>query len=117
MNEGALVVADNTLVVFITAPNLEHAQQIARMLVEKQLAACVNLLSGVTSIYRWEGNVQEETEVLLICKTCRSRLAVLQEEVKAIHPYQAPEVIALPVVAGLDDYLKWVEENVRPRQV
>lgn len=99
------------LVILITAPSLESARQIARLLVEKRLAACVNLLPGVTSIYRWEGQVQEDAEVLLICKTQRARLAVLQEEVKAIHPYQVPEILALPVVAGLDAYLNWLQES------
>lgn len=103
---------DDTLVVFITVPNLESARQIARVLVEKRLAACVNLLPGVTSIYFWEGAVREDSEVLLVCKTRRSRLAALQEEVRTMHPYQVPEIIALPVVAGLEEYLNWVRESV-----
>ncbi len=101
------------LVILMTAPGLESARQIARALVEKRLAACVNLLPGVTSIYRWEGQVQEDAEVLLICKTRRARLAALQEEVKAIHPYQVPEILALPVAAGSEAYLNWVGESVQ----
>ncbi len=104
----------NTIVVLITAPNPESAQQIARALVEKRLAACVNLLSGVTSIYRWEGQVQEDAETLLICKTRRACLAALQREIQDVHPYQVPEIIALPVVAGLETYLNWVGESVLP---
>lgn len=104
----------DVLVILITAPNLESARQIARTLVEKRLAACVNLLPGATSIYRWEGQVQEDAEVLLVCKTHRTRLAALQEEVKTIHPYQVPEIIALPIVAGLDVYLNWLAESVLP---
>lgn len=99
------------LIVLITAPTLESARQIAHLLVEKRLVACVNLLPGVTSIYRWEGRVQEEAEVLLICKTRRARLVALQEEVKTVHPYQVPEILALPLVAGLETYLSWLEES------
>ncbi|MCS7010200.1 MAG: divalent-cation tolerance protein CutA [Anaerolineales bacterium] len=101
------------LVLLITAPNDESGREIARALVEKRLAACVNLLPGVTSMYHWEGKLQEDSEVLLICKTHRSRLAALEEEVKSLHPYQVPEIIALPVVAGLQTYLTWVGEIVQ----
>ncbi len=104
----------DSLVILLTAPNVESARQMARTLVEKRLAACVNLLPGVTSIYRWQGQVQEESEVLLIAKTHRLRLEALQAEIKAIHPYQVPELLALPVVAGLEAYLNWISECVSP---
>lgn len=103
---------NNFLVILITAPSLESARQIARLLVEKRLAACVNLVPGMTSIYRWEGKVQEDAEVLLLAKTHRQRLEALQAEVKAVHSYQVPEIIALPIVAGLEAYLNWVGESV-----
>ncbi|MEZ0395961.1 MAG: divalent-cation tolerance protein CutA [Anaerolineales bacterium] len=102
------------LIVLITAPGAESGRQIARALVEKRLAACVNLLPGIASIYRWEGQVQEENEVLLICKTRRPCLTALQQEVQAMHPYQVPEIIALPLVGGLDAYLNWVAESTQP---
>lgn len=101
------------LILLLTAPNAENARQIARTLVEKRLAACVNLVPNITSIYRWEGQVQEEAEVLLIAKTHRLRLEALQAEIQAIHPYQVPELLALPVVAGLEAYLNWVGESVQ----
>jgi len=100
-------------IVLITAPNRESGRQIARRLVEERLAACVNLLPGITSFYHWEGQLNEDEEVLLICKTRHEHFERLQIEVKAIHPYQVPEVIALPLTDGLEAYLHWVDESVR----
>lgn len=100
------------LVVLMTAPDMESARALACALVEKRLAACVNILPGVTSFYRWEGRLQEDAEVLLLAKTHRQRLEALQAEIRAVHPYQVPEIIALPVVAGLEAYLNWVGESV-----
>lgn len=100
------------VVVMMTAPDIASGEEIARTLVEKRLAACVNLLPGVTSFYRWEGRLHEDAEVLLIAKTHGARLPSLQEEVKAIHPYQVPEVIVLPVLYGFEAYLNWIGESV-----
>jgi periplasmic divalent cation tolerance protein len=95
-------------VVLMTAPDVECAQRIARALVGERLAACVNLVPGIQSIYRWEGAVQEEAEVLLVAKTRADRVAELEARVRALHPYEVPEVIALPIQAGSDAYLRWV---------
>ena len=101
------------IVVLITAPDQEIAHQIASRLVELQLAACANILTGVQSIFRWQGQVQNEAEALLIVKT---RLELLHSrlipEVKAMHPYQTPEIIALPVIDGASDYLDWIDQSV-----
>jgi periplasmic divalent cation tolerance protein len=99
-------------VVLITAPP-DKAVEIARTLVESRLAACVNIVERVRSVYWWEGRVTEDAEALLIVKTSRGALADLIGKVREIHPYKVPEVIALPVEAGLDDYLEWVESEVR----
>lgn len=98
-------------VVFATAPDDTAARRIARALVEERLAACVNLVPGVRSIYRWEGAVQEEGEVWLVMKTHAERVDELVARVRALHSYEVPEVIALPVVAGSEPYLRWVREE------
>lgn len=94
--------------VFVTAPDAEVARSLARALVAERLAACVNVVPGVCSIYRWEGEVQEDDEVLLVIKTREDRLAALSARVTDLHPYDLPEVLALPVVGGSAGYLDWV---------
>jgi len=99
-------------VVLITAPNQEVARSIARALVEERLAACVNLVPGLTSIYRWQGEVVEDQEVLLLVKTTTFAFPRLKERVLALHPYTVPEIIALPIAEGHGAYLDWLRENV-----
>ncbi len=99
--------------VLITVPDEPAANEIARALVEEQLAACVNVVPGLRSIYRWEGRVHEDRELLLLAKTKEAVLERLVARVRALHPYTTPEVIALPVEGGFDDYLSWVEGNVK----
>lgn len=96
------------VVVYVTAPDLDVATRLGRALVEEELAACCNLVPGVRSIYRWQGAVQEDGEVLLVIKTRAARLEALTARVVALHPYDLPEVIALPVTAGHLPYLAWV---------
>ena len=98
----------DALVVLVTAPTPDRAAEIARALVEERLAACGNVLSGLRSVYRWEGRVQEDAEALLVLKTTRARFEALRARVLALHPYEVPEVIALPIVAGHDAYLDWI---------
>ncbi len=100
----------STMVILCSCP-ADRAERIASALVEKRLAACVNVTSAVTSIYRWQGEVEREVERLLIIKSRRDRWAELKEELAAMHPYEVPEIIALPVEAGEERYLQWVEEN------
>ena len=95
-------------VVLVTAPDAETGTRIARSLVEEGLIACANLVPGIRSIYRWQGRVAEDAEVLLVLKTRASRCAALAARVKALHPYELPEVIALPVADGSVAYLDWV---------
>jgi periplasmic divalent cation tolerance protein len=103
---------DQAIVVMITAPSPEAARQLAEMLLEKKLAACVNILPAVSSLFNWQGQRSEEQEALLLVK---SRLALfagqLVPAVQAAHPYETPEIIALPVIAGMESYLDWIKEE------
>ena len=99
------------LVIFITAPGEEEAAGIAKALVEEGLAACVNIVKGVRSIYNWEGKVQDEFEVLMIAKTRRDLFAALEKRVKELHSYSVPEIIGLQIAEGSADYMKWLGET------
>ncbi|MEE8329543.1 MAG: divalent-cation tolerance protein CutA [Thermodesulfovibrionia bacterium] len=99
------------IVVLITTPKEEEAAKIARALVEARLAACVNIVKDIRSIYRWQGKIEDDTEILLIVKTKKKLFEALAAEVKGIHSYTVPEIIALPIVQGLEDYLKWLSES------
>lgn len=104
----------DTVVVLVTAPSADKAAEIARTLVEEQLAACGNVLPTVRSIYRWEGKVQDEPEALLILKTRADLFESLRARIVALHPYQVPEVLRLDVAAGHPPYLQWISDSVRP---
>jgi periplasmic divalent cation tolerance protein len=101
------------VVVLITAGSLEEGQTIARVLVEERVAACVNIVSPIQSVYRWQDRVQDDQEVLLIAKTAGKMLDKLATRVKQLHSYDVPEIIALPIVAGAEDYLQWIDEQTR----
>lgn len=101
------------IVVLVTAPTPERAAEIARAVVGERLAACGNVVAGLRSVYRWEGEVQEDEEVLLLLKTTRARFEALRERVLALHPYDVPEVIALPILAGSAAYLDWIDAETR----
>ncbi|HJY85103.1 MAG TPA: divalent-cation tolerance protein CutA [Candidatus Binatia bacterium] len=102
----------DAIVILVTAGSEAEAEKIARALVEEQLVACVNILSPIRSIYRWQGQVADDREWLLLIKTRAERFAAVESRVKALHSYQIPEVIALPVVAGAEGYLRWLQESV-----
>ncbi|MDH3212597.1 MAG: divalent-cation tolerance protein CutA [Myxococcales bacterium] len=95
-------------VVLITVPDGETGAGLARALVQERLAACVNLVPGVRSFYRWEGKVQDDTELLLLVKTRADRIAALASRVRDLHPYELPEVLELAAVGGSAAYLDWV---------
>lgn len=99
------------LVIFITASSPEEAESISRALVEEKLAACTNIVPGIRSIYRWEGSVCDDKEILLICKSKASCLDRLISRVKELHSYDCPEIISLPIKGGNPDYLSWLENN------
>lgn len=99
------------VVVLITASKEEEAAEIARDLVNSGLAACVNIIKNVRSIYRWHGKTEDEAEVLMAVKTRRELFGELEKKVRELHSYQVPEIIALPVVEGSGDYLRWLKEE------
>jgi periplasmic divalent cation tolerance protein len=101
-------------VVIVSGPDLETLREIARTLVEERLAACVNLLDRATSVYRWEGAVEEAEECLAFLKTTAGRVSALEERLLELHPYEVPELIALPVTDGSERYLGWVRESTGP---
>jgi periplasmic divalent cation tolerance protein len=102
------------IVVLVTASNGDEAARLARALVEQRHAACVNIVPGLHSIYRWQGRVEEAGEVLLIAKTARHLLPAVTRLVHSLHSYTVPEVIALPIGGGAAPYLEWLAAEVRP---
>ncbi len=106
--------AGRNRIVLVTCGTLKYARRIARTVVSKRLAACVNIsLSPVESFYTWKGKLEKAREYLLVMKTTAKRLAELEEEVKRLHSYDVPEFIAVPIVAGSADYLGWLQESVK----
>jgi len=100
------------VVVLITAPSEELAVTLARTLVEERLLACANIVPAVRSIYRWQGEVHDEREALLVCKTTSSKIEALKARLVALHPYETPELLALPIETGLEKYLAWIAASV-----
>lgn len=100
--------ASDAIVVFMTAATGEEATRLAEMLVGARLAACVQILPPMESVYRWQGSVERQREVLLIAKTKRSKFEELERKVRSVHSYEIPEIVALPLVAGSGPYLEWI---------
>jgi periplasmic divalent cation tolerance protein len=103
---------ENIFVVLVTAPSTDVGRDIARALLDGKLAACVNIVPSITSLYTWEGELCVDEEVLLIIKTTTSAFDALTSAIKSIHPYDVPEIIALPLAAGSRDYLDWIQGAV-----
>jgi len=101
------------IVVLVTCSSEEEALKIGNALVEAHLAACVNLVAPIRSIYRWEGKIWDEKECLLIIKTQKQRFEELQKKVKSLHSYSVPEIISLPITEGSSAYLNWIRENTK----
>ena len=101
------------IVIFVAVGNSSDAALLAKSLVEKRLAACVNLVPGISSWYWWEGKVNEDQEVLLMMKTSRDKFAALEKEVLRLHSYAVPEIIAVQIVEGSKNYLSWIEESLK----
>jgi periplasmic divalent cation tolerance protein len=99
------------LLVFTNMPDRDSATKLARALVEQRLAACVNVLAPCTSVYRWKGDIDEAQEVPVLIKTRAARYPEVERAIQSLHPYELPEVIAVPVVRGLPEYLEWVGEE------
>ena len=103
------------LLVLTTLPDEETARRIARDMVERGLAACVSIGAPIRSVYRWQGEIEEAVEIPLTLKTADARYDALEQALRAAHPYELPEIVALPVARGLDAYLHWVDETTGTR--
>lgn len=99
------------IIVMITAGSEEEGATIAKALLEERLIACANLVDGIRSLYRWEGRVCDDREILLLCKTRTDLFGRLSEKVKSLHSYEVPEIIALPIAEGWQPYLSWIEQE------
>ena len=101
------------IVVFISAPNEDEAANLARTLVEERLCACVNIMPKLRSIYRWEGEICDEPEVMMIAKTSAAMAEALVKRAGELHSYDVPEIICLPIVTGSSEYLEWIEASLK----
>jgi len=99
-------------IVLCTTPDRETAEMIADTLVSQQLAACVNILPGVTSVYRWKGSVEHSEELLLVIKTSQTVWPMLEAQIQALHPYELPEIVAVPIKTGEAEYIQWLENSI-----
>ena len=104
------------LIIFVTSPNEDEARRIADAVVNEQLAACVNIVNGVESIYCWQGQVEHDRELLLIIKSRVARYADLERRVKELHSYTTPEVIAFKIERGSQSYLDWIRDSTSPQK-
>ena len=103
---------DDPIIVFLTASSGEEATRLADLLIGAHLAACVQILPEIESVYRWQGKIERQSEILLIAKTNAAKFAELEREVRALHSYETPEIVAVPLVAGSTPYLKWLADSV-----
>ena len=101
-------------IVFVTAPSMEAARELAAAALEARAAACANLLPGVESHYWWQGELEKSAEVLIVFKTTQAQLPALEKTVLARHPYDTPEFVALPIAQGSARYLQWIADSVKP---
>ena len=102
------------MLVTSTTPTMETAQALATRLVEERLAACVQIAEPIASVYRWQGKVEKEKEILLLIKSTRQRIPEIGRLLAYMHPYEVPELVAVPIVDGSASYLEWLKENSRP---
>jgi periplasmic divalent cation tolerance protein len=102
----------DAIVVFMTAPNADEARRIAKELVERQLAACVQILPEIESVYRWNGEVQRDTEILILAKTTAAQFDDLERAVREMHSYDTPEIVAVPMAHVSEPYRAWLADNV-----
>ena len=105
---------EDAIIVFMTASNGEEATRLAELLIGAHLAACVQILPEMESVYRWQGKIERQSEVLMIAKTTAAKFAELETEVRALHSYETPEIVAVPIVAGSNPYLDWLTASLEP---
>lgn len=100
------------ILVLTTTSSVEEAEKVARGLLEKKLVACINIIRDVKSIYWWQGSIEQTVEALVVAKTRHDKLEAVEKTIRELHSYKVPEIIALPVVAGGDDYLGWLDKTI-----
>lgn len=105
--------ANEALLVLTNLPDRDAALKLASALVDERVAACVNVLGACTSVYRWQGKVENTEETPVVIKTVASRYAALETAIKRLHPYELPEIVAVPITRGLPAYLQWVTDETR----
>lgn len=105
-----------TIVIFITASSRDEAKKIGQLLVEENLVACCNIIQSIESIFKWQGSLHHEEEVLMICKTREDLFNTVEKRVRQLHSYEVPEIIALPVSHGSKNYLDWVAQETKTIQ-
>ena len=103
----------NYYIFLVTVPNIEEGKKIAKLLVESKVAACVNITQNIFSIYEWKGNVEQDTEHLLLIKTTEEKSDAIIQEVKKLHSYEEPECIGVKIEKGSETYLKWINDTVK----
>ena len=104
---------ENVLLVFCTSPDFKEARNISRILVEKKLAACCNIIPKISSIYQWHGKLEESQEILILIKTTQKKYDQVEKEIKMLHSYSVPEIIATKIVTGSKAYIDWISENLK----
>ena len=100
--------------VLCTVPDRASAERIAETLVAEQLAACINIIPGITSVYRWKGTLEKDEELLLFIKTSEAVYDSVEQRIRTLHPYELPEIIAVPIQTGQEDYRRWIENSLIP---
>lgn len=101
------------ITIFSTASNIDEAKKIARELVKEKLAACVNIVDKIESIYEWKGEVQEDSEVLMIIKSKEEKFKTIEKKIKELHSYEVPEILSITITNGSSDYLNWIDDVVK----
>jgi periplasmic divalent cation tolerance protein len=104
-----------TIIVFVTVPGPREGSRISKAILTSRLAACVNVIPGIQSMYQWKGRIVREKEAMLIIKTTRVGYRKLEQKIKLLHPYKVPEVIAIPIICGSSQYIEWVKREVPDR--
>lgn len=107
---------DEPIMVFMTAASVDEANRLADMLVDRRLAACVQIMQEMNSVFRWQGKVETQREVLLIVKTLHSKFPEIEREVVKLHSYETPEIVAIPLSAGSGPYLEWLKASVSEKE-
>jgi periplasmic divalent cation tolerance protein len=102
------------VIIFVTAPSEKIASQIGKMIISKKLAACVNIIPEIRSLYRWKNKICNDKEFLIIIKSSAKRFNELAVKIQKMHPYEIPEIISIPITKGSNSYMKWLSENIKP---